>query len=145
MRSLTYLVAISLDGFIAADDGSFDVFPQAREHIDWLLHDFPETMPGHVRAALDLKAPNATFDTVVMGWNTFAVGLPHGIDDPYPHLRQFVCSRTHDASGRRRRRALGSGPRGPRPRPQARAVRQGHLAVRARSPVRCTRRSTPSC
>jgi dihydrofolate reductase len=33
-----------------------------------------------------------------MGWNTFATGLPHGLDNPYPHLRQYVFSRHHTAA-----------------------------------------------
>ncbi|MGB3680777.1 MAG: dihydrofolate reductase family protein [Candidatus Microthrix parvicella] len=95
MRSLTYLVAVSLDGYIAATDGTFDAFPQTGDHIDALLRDFPETIPAHVLSAIGIEASNDTFDTVVMGWNTFAVGLRQGIDDPYPHLRQYVFSRSH--------------------------------------------------
>ncbi|MEP1125349.1 MAG: dihydrofolate reductase family protein [Ilumatobacter sp.] len=94
MRSLTYHVAVSIDGYIADPDGSFDAFAQTGDHIDALIHDVPETLPGHVLSALGVDATNDTYDTVLMGWNTFAVGLPHGIDDPYPHLRQYVFSRT---------------------------------------------------
>lgn len=95
MRQLTYHVAVSLDGYIADPDGSFDAFPQAGDHIDALISEVPETLPGHVLSALGVESANQTYDTVLMGWNTFAVGLPHGIDDPYPHLRQFVLSRRH--------------------------------------------------
>lgn len=95
MRPLTYLVAVSLDGYIAAPDGTFDAFPQTGDHIAALLSEFPETIPAHVLSAVGLEASTDTFDTVIMGWNTFAVGLPHGIDDPYPHLRQYVLSRSH--------------------------------------------------
>ena len=94
MRQLTYQVAVSLDGYIAAAGGSFDAFAQTGDHIDALLDEWPETMPGHALAALGVEATTNTFDTVIMGWNTFAVGLPHGIDSPYPHLRQYVLSRT---------------------------------------------------
>ena len=98
MRLLTYHVAVSIDGYIAAPDGSFDAFAQTGDHIDALVHDVPETLPGHVLSAIGIDAANDTYDTVVMGWNTFAVGLPHGIDDPYPHLRQYVFSRSHQPS-----------------------------------------------
>ena len=30
-----------------------------------------------------------------MGWNTHAAGLTHRVDNPYPHLRQYVFSRSH--------------------------------------------------
>ncbi len=98
MRSLTYHVAVSIDGYIAAADGSFEAFAQTGDHIDALIEDVPETLPGHVLSAIGIDAANDTYDTVVMGWNTFAVGLPHGIDDPYPHLRQYVFSRTRPTS-----------------------------------------------
>ena len=98
MRSLTYHVAVSIDGFIADPNGSFDAFAPTGDHIDALVREVPETLPGHVLAAIGVDAVADTYDTVVMGWNTFAVGLPHGIDDPYPHLRQYVVSRTHEPS-----------------------------------------------
>ena len=37
MRQLTYQVAVSLDGYIAAAGGSFDAFAQTGDHIDALL------------------------------------------------------------------------------------------------------------
>jgi dihydrofolate reductase len=95
MRRLTYHIAVSLDGYIAATDGSFDGFAQVGDHIDALVRDVPETLPGHVLAAMGIHAPNDTYDTVVMGWNTYSVGLAYGIKSPYPHLRQHVVSRTH--------------------------------------------------
>jgi dihydrofolate reductase len=95
MRSLTYFVATSLDGFIAAPDGSFDAFPMTGDHIDALFREYPETLPGVALAAAGVAPSGGCFDTVVMGWNTFAVGLPHGLTDPYPHLRSYVCSRSH--------------------------------------------------
>jgi dihydrofolate reductase len=95
MRSLTYFVATSLDGFIAAPDGSFDGFPMSGDHIDALVRDYPETLPGAALAALGVKAAHATFDTVLMGWNTYAVGYDQGQSDPYPHLRSFVFTRAH--------------------------------------------------
>lgn len=97
MRALTYLVASSLDGYIASPDGGFDDFAMQGDHVDALFRDYPETLPGAALAAAGITARNETFDTVVMGWNTFAVGLRYGQLDPYPHLRQYVCSRTHSA------------------------------------------------
>ena len=47
-------------------------------------------------AALGITPTLSRFDTVVMGWNTYAVGLPVGLTSPYPHLRQFVVSASHD-------------------------------------------------
>jgi dihydrofolate reductase len=94
-RTLVYFVAVSLDGFIAGPDGDFSMFPVEGDHIDMLVRDYPDTLPGTALDALGVTAHNDVFDTVVMGWNTYAVGLPHGRASPYPHLRQYVFSRTH--------------------------------------------------
>jgi len=64
------------------------------DHIDALFREYPETLPAPALAAMGITPRNDTFDTVVMGWNTFAVGANAGLHDPYPHLRQFVCSRS---------------------------------------------------
>jgi dihydrofolate reductase len=95
MRKLTYLVAVSLDGFIAAADGSFDAFSMEGDHIGMLIKELPETLPAPALSAMGITPANTTFDTVVMGWNTFAVGLAVGLDNPYPHLRQVVFGRSH--------------------------------------------------
>lgn len=96
MRSLTYFVAVSLDGFIAAPDGGFADFAMTGDHIETLAREYPETLPAHIWPALGITAPGTTFDTVLMGWNTYASGLPYGITDPYPHLRQIVFTRRAD-------------------------------------------------
>jgi dihydrofolate reductase len=92
MRKLVYYVAVTADGFIAAEDGSYDAFlfegPQAAD----LLADFPETMPTHLRAPLKITAPNQRFDTVLMGRATYEVGLKDGVKSPYSHLEQYVFS-----------------------------------------------------
>jgi dihydrofolate reductase len=40
-------------------------------------------------------AGRTRFDAVVMGWSTYAVGLPVGLTSPYPHLDQVVVTRAH--------------------------------------------------
>lgn len=95
MRRLTYFVACSLDGFIASTEGGFEAFPMEGDHIAALFKEWPETLPGAALQAMGVKSSNQTFDTVVMGWNTFAVGAKAGVLDPYPHLKQFVCSQHH--------------------------------------------------
>ncbi len=94
MRSLVYLIACTLDGRIAAPDGSFDFLGFDGPQVADLLDEFPEMIPGHLRGALGITAPNRRFDTVVMGRRTYAVGLAEGVRSPYPHLRQLVASRT---------------------------------------------------
>ena len=93
MRELKYFVAASIDGFIAAVDGSFDGFVMDGPHLADLFAEMPETVPGHFRAPLGLEgAGNRVFDTVLMGRTTWEVGARHGIVSPYPHLRQIVVS-----------------------------------------------------
>jgi len=92
MRELTYFVAVSLDGFIAAPDDTFDAFPMQGAHIDWLIEEWPDTLPGFVLDAVGAKADNAHFDAVLMGWGTYAAGFPQGVTDPYPHLQSFVVT-----------------------------------------------------
>ncbi len=92
MRKLTYFIATTADGFIAAADGSFDAFLQEGEHLADLVAEYPETLPGHVRGLLGVTGGNRTFDTVLMGRATYEVGLPGGITSPYPHLEQHVFS-----------------------------------------------------
>lgn len=94
MVSLTYFVASSIDGRIAGPDGDFGAFPVVGDHIDMLAEDWSDTLPGAALDALGRTAPNDRFDTVVMGWRTYAAGFPYGVHDPYPHLRQVVF--THD-------------------------------------------------
>ncbi len=96
MRELVYFVAVGLDGFIAAPDDTFDDFPQQGDHIDWIFREYPDTLPTAGLRALGMEPSTRRFDTVLMGWNTYAAGFPHGVTDPYQHLRQYVFSRTHD-------------------------------------------------
>lgn len=94
MRKLIYYVACTVDGFIAREDGSFDCFLTEGEHFDYLLDSFPDTIPAHLRGALGVSAGNKRFDAVLMGRRTYEVGLKVGVTSPYPHLRQYVFSRS---------------------------------------------------
>ncbi|MFB9904091.1 dihydrofolate reductase family protein [Allokutzneria oryzae] len=96
MRKLTYYIATTLDGFISGPDGSIDFFPMEGDHIQAIVEEFPETIPGHLRPHLGMAAdtPNRTFDTVVMGRGTYDPALTVGVTSPYPHLRQVVFSRS---------------------------------------------------
>jgi dihydrofolate reductase len=94
MRRLIYYIAITADGFIAREDGRFDFFPTTGGHLAYIVEEYPETIPGHLRAALKVTGANRHFDTVLMGRRTYEVGSASGITSPYPHLRQFVVSST---------------------------------------------------
>lgn len=98
MRKLTYLIASTIDGFIAREDGSFDFFPFEGEHFPHLFSEFPETFPSHVRGALGIQGANKRFDTVIMGRKTYEVGSLVGFGNPYPQMRQIVISRRMAAS-----------------------------------------------
>jgi dihydrofolate reductase len=94
MRELTYYVACSVDHFIAHHDGSHDGFLPEGEHLTDLIETFPETIPAHFRNVLGIDAENQWFDVVLMGRKTYEVGLKEGITNPYPHLKQYLFSRS---------------------------------------------------
>jgi dihydrofolate reductase len=94
MRKLTYLIATTVDGFIAREDGSFDFFPMTGEHLPYIVAEYPETISGHLRDAFGVHANNRHFATVLMGRKTYEVGLAMGVTSPYGHLRQYVVSRS---------------------------------------------------
>jgi dihydrofolate reductase len=98
MKKLVYYIACSIDGLIARQDGSFDDFLQTGEHLEDLIQSFPETIPGHFRDRLGIHGDNQYFDTVLMGRKTYEVGAKVGITNPYPHLKQYLCSRSLTAS-----------------------------------------------
>ncbi|MEV6375497.1 dihydrofolate reductase family protein [Micromonospora musae] len=96
MRKLVYYVAATLDGFIAAPDGSYDFFPLVPEP-DMLAHlvaDYPQTLPTFAHAQFGIDRPEGRFDAVVMGRGTYDPGLAAGITSPYAHLQQYVFSRS---------------------------------------------------
>jgi dihydrofolate reductase len=102
MRPVVYFVATTLDGFIAREDGAFDAFPWDDEYGAELFASFPETIPVHIRGGGHERKDNRWFDTVLMGRETYEVGLREGISSPYPTLDQYVISSTmsespHDA------------------------------------------------
>lgn len=91
MRDLVYLIATTLDGFIARPDGSFHEFPWDNDFGGHLLRSWPETFPAHLRQD---DTPNQRFDTVLMGRATYDVGFREGITSPYPTMRQYLFSRS---------------------------------------------------
>ena len=80
MRRLKYYIASTVDGFIAHEDGSFDGFLMSGDHVS----DYLEALQQ--------------FDVVLMGRKTYEVGLQEGVTNPYPHMQQFVISKTLQAS-----------------------------------------------
>ena len=95
MRSLVYLVNVSLDGFIADPDGSADRLVQTPELVAAVFAEYPETCPGHVRELLGVTGEPRHFDTVVLGARTHQPALDAGLTSGYPHLDQYVV--THRA------------------------------------------------
>jgi dihydrofolate reductase len=95
MRRLTYLIGVTVDGFIAGPEDEIDFFPTPAPYLQHLATEYPETMPTHVRGAVGLDdVPNRRWDTVIMGRGTYEPALALGITSPYPHLRQIVVSTT---------------------------------------------------
>ncbi|MFC6012848.1 dihydrofolate reductase family protein [Nocardia lasii] len=94
MRKLTYFVASTIDGFIAAEDGTLDFFPVEGDHGPAIISQYPETLPTKVREARGIAPGNIYFDTVIMGRKTHDFGVRTGTASPYEHLRQYVVSTT---------------------------------------------------
>ena len=74
MRTLEYLVATSIDGFIARVDGDFTPLLVEGDHLQTLAEEVPETFPAQARQALGIDAPNRRFDTVL--WAPAPTGCP---------------------------------------------------------------------
>lgn len=98
MRTLTYYVAATLDGFIAGPDGGDpsgeDFMAVTPDLVEFIATHYPETLPGPAREAMGLTEPGRVFDTVIEGRRSYEIGLAAGIDDSYPHLRHLVVSTT---------------------------------------------------
>ena len=98
MPNVVYFVACTLDGFIAARDGSIDAFVSDPEYLRELFARYPETCPAPLRGPLGVSAENERFGSVIMGRTTYAAGLDAGVADPYPTLDQYVVSTTLEAA-----------------------------------------------
>jgi dihydrofolate reductase len=99
IRTLTYYIAVTLDGFIAGPDGADPTgpggfWPVTESDVAYLAANYPETLPGPARQALSVTAEGDHFDTVLEGRRSYQLGLDAGRTDAYPHLRHVVFSRT---------------------------------------------------
>lgn len=93
MRELVYYVAVSLDGFIAAEDGSFDMFDTTGDHMATITGEYADAVPSFVHEQIGISAPGTMFDTVIQGWNSYAAAFDVGIERPYAHLTEIVATR----------------------------------------------------
>ncbi len=102
MRKLVYYIAVTLDGFIAGPQGGDPTgesyLPLPDDLVEFIVSEFPETLPGPAREAMGIEGRGKNFDTVLSGRATYEIGLAAGISNAYPHLRQLVFSTTMDAS-----------------------------------------------
>ena len=95
MRKLIYYISLSIDGFIAGPDDEVDFYPGSDEYMAWMVDDYSDALPGHIRQQFGrADAALTRFDTVVMGRRTYDPALQLGVTSPYPHLRQYVVSRS---------------------------------------------------
>ncbi|MGC5018303.1 dihydrofolate reductase family protein [Micromonospora sp. DT47] len=94
MRKLVYYVASTLDGFIAAPDGSPDFFPLDPDVTEHLVANWPQAFPTFAHGQFGIDRPEGRFDALVMGRATYDPALKIGITSPYAHLTQYVFSRS---------------------------------------------------
>lgn len=94
MRELVYYVAVSIDGYIALPDGSYEAFPLEGDHMAAYVSEFADALPSHVLSALGKRAPGNLFDTVIQGRRSYDVARAAGIERPYAHLTEYVASRS---------------------------------------------------
>ena len=83
MRHICYHVAVSLDGFIASEDGSINGFPEEGDHIE------------------DYLLSLAQYDTVLMGRRTYEFGYAFGLNPgerAYPNMEHWIFSKTIDVT-----------------------------------------------
>jgi dihydrofolate reductase len=98
VRKLVYYVGMSIDGFISGPGGEVDFLPVTDDVVGFIVEDYPDTLPTHVRAQLGVDSPAQRFDVCVQGRATYQPALDAGITSPYAHLRQIVVSRSLGAS-----------------------------------------------
>ena len=82
MSILTYHIASTIDGFISREDGSLPGFSMEGSHVD----EYMQTL--------------GTYDKVIMGRKTYEAGYAFGMkrgDNPYPHARTIVFSKSMEA------------------------------------------------
>ncbi|GAA1515327.1 dihydrofolate reductase family protein [Streptomyces albidochromogenes] len=98
MRKLSYYVGMSIDGFIAAPDGTYDFYPVSESLVkDFFIAEYPECLPTHVRQHLGVDdLGNKHFDTIIQGRGSYDAALAAGITSPFKHLRQYVVSASVD-------------------------------------------------
>ncbi|MEV4493368.1 dihydrofolate reductase family protein [Micromonospora coxensis] len=94
MRKLVYYVASTLDGFIAAPDGTYDALPLHDDVRDHLVAHWPQTFPAFLHEHFGIDRPQGRFDALVMGRHTYDPALKVGVTSPYAHLKQYVFSRS---------------------------------------------------
>ncbi|GAA4426255.1 dihydrofolate reductase family protein [Georgenia halophila] len=96
MRKLIYLIATSVDGFIARTDGSFEDFPNHPDTLATFFGEYPEACPAHARDALGITGEPKHFDTVIMGARTHEPAIEAGLTSAYPHLDHYVVTHRTD-------------------------------------------------
>lgn len=95
LRKLVYYVASTLDGFIAAPDGSYDFLPLEPDVAAYLTAEWPQTFPTFTHAQFGIASPpTGRFDALLMGRATYDPALKLGVTSPYAHLKQYVFSRS---------------------------------------------------
>ncbi|MDA3648534.1 dihydrofolate reductase family protein [Saccharopolyspora indica] len=93
MRKLTYFIGCSVDGYIAATDGSLDAFfPLPDGLVEHVVAEYPQTLPTHLHEVMGVTDLGDRFDAVVMGRGTYDPGVEQGVTSPYAHLEQHVVS-----------------------------------------------------
>ncbi|RGC67870.1 hypothetical protein C5N14_16810 [Micromonospora sp. MW-13] len=94
MPKLVYYVASTLDGFIAAPDGSYDFLPLEPDVAAHLAAHWPQTFPTLSHPHFGIDRPTGRFGGLLMGRATYDPALRIGVTSPYAHLRQYVFSRS---------------------------------------------------
>ena len=84
MRKIIYYVATSLDGFIAGKNDDVSMFAHRGEGVDQYMYDLQ------------------SFDTVIMGRNTYEFGYQYGLmpgQPAYPNMEHYIFSNSLSFEG----------------------------------------------